>query len=447
MNQSLLKNNKSTTTSHVSDEQIQDYFFVLCEWYKTNHDLLKFPLLNHLPVCLYTELTHQKNPIVQAVLLCIYNCEAYQRNNSNSSSNNSNNNSNNKSNQFRLLTQLFNNQKSIYNIAEVHHSHSGHSDGNASVHSASSSILLNAPTSTVSTPAAAASATTSPIAATAANMSNGGSSSNDLASQNNYSSPSALTSSALQSFNRNQQVSSLELRGTYFRDCKLPLFNSMNANDSFQTVIRVLLQVFIQYLDVFDVNVLLDMCHVMYRVMSGGMPYIVPSWQYISKLMDKNSTSEVISTEQITLEETKNNGSGSNQAQMYTEIEEQTHMSLVAQRSAIEKLSHMQLLQIVLNNTNIRKNQQPMHQTPRVHLDKGVINEVITIVKYCVCAARHLQDLAATTSKKTHFEMLPSHGSSIESLLYGTLYAVHARVMYEQIPELMLYTRSVLSIL
>jgi hypothetical protein len=67
INEYLLKSvelgsgNTDSTANILPDSLVNDYFFVLCEWYKSNNDLLKFPLLNHLPTCIYIELMNKKH--------------------------------------------------------------------------------------------------------------------------------------------------------------------------------------------------------------------------------------------------------------------------------------------------------------------------------------------------------------------------------------------------
>ena len=53
---------KSSDVTQIA-QPIQDYFFVLFEWYKTGVDTLKLPLLSHLPICLYIEFSNKRHPL------------------------------------------------------------------------------------------------------------------------------------------------------------------------------------------------------------------------------------------------------------------------------------------------------------------------------------------------------------------------------------------------
>jgi hypothetical protein len=342
--------------------------------------------LNHLPTCIYIELMNKKHGLVEGAILCIYNCEVLNRNQT--------------ERRFRLFTKLYNNEKCIYNIAEannMYNSHSSHSDS-GSAHSGTSSPQL--------------------------------------------------TQSALLNFNRNQQQIAADIRGTFKRDSKLQ-FVTLNS----LSCLPIVLQVFISYMSVFDVTVLLDMCHVIYRVMSGGMPYQSPSYSYVESLKrisdhkqhQKEQRLEEfneLSAEQIELEVQETVPIPAERTKIFTQ--QQLHRSIISRMSATERLSYVHILQIIFNNSHT------VHPSPnpwsRVNIDRHITNELLTIAKYCIFSVKHLEILAKTSSKTPLFSnTLPKDDTGVKALVHGSIYALYARILYERVPELLLYVRSILS--
>jgi hypothetical protein len=68
VNRYLLATAVDKTTNSVSlNQQVHDYFYVLFEWYKTGVDSLKYPLLRHVPICLYIEVMNKKHSLGMCV--------------------------------------------------------------------------------------------------------------------------------------------------------------------------------------------------------------------------------------------------------------------------------------------------------------------------------------------------------------------------------------------
>lgn len=243
-----------------------------------------------------------------------------------------------------------------------------------------------------------------------------------------------LTQGALKTFNKSQLQVTSELTGVHKRDAKLSFVSS-----SVVACIPVVLQVFISFMDVFPVSCLVDMCYVIERSLTGGMPYLVPSHAVVIALRQSHSheqedkESDEVKVEQISLVEQDNTA-------MSQKIEKRK--SLIADESAREKLTHLQLLQFAAEEIHKKADNSFW---PRVNLSKDILNELLTIVKYCVFSVHSLQRVGKDDVQHTIFHDT-LHNADIKSLFYHALYAIHYRVLYEQIPELLLYSRSILNV-
>jgi hypothetical protein len=285
---------------------------------------------------------------------------------------------------FRLFTNLQMNQKCIFNIADVNNVYySSNVSDTASAHSGSGT---------------------------------------------------QLTHGALHSFNKNQQLISQEMKGSLKRDTKITYVSSSTI-----ACIPVVLQVFISYLDVFDVSVLLDMNHIIYHAMSGGMPYTVPSNAQVEALRrihsiveNTNTTTTEIGVEQIRLEEVPSSEN--------ITVQQRRRQSLIAEQSAREKYTHLQLLQLAVNEAAKTK---PQQTSARINLSKDVIDELLTIVKYCVFSVDNLERIASQNAPRCSFE---ENTSSVRALMFSALYSIYLRALYEQIPEILLFARSILNV-